>query len=70
MDGGIGKLYAHQAELAECAWQGRDAVISTGTSSGKSLGYQLPILTRLAEDQTACARGLCDGGGQSGIGLL
>ena len=55
MDGGIGKLYAHQAELAECAWQGRDAVISTGTSSGKSLGYQLPILTRLAEEQTACA---------------
>lgn len=55
MDGGIGKLYAHQAELAECTWQGRDAVISTGTSSGKSLGYQLPILTRLAEDQTACA---------------
>lgn len=55
VDGGIGKLYAHQAELAECAWQGRDAVISTGTSSGKSLGYQLPILTRLAEDQTACA---------------
>ena len=30
-------------------------VISTGTSSGKSLGYQLPILSRLAQDDTACA---------------
>ncbi|MBK4165904.1 DEAD/DEAH box helicase [Corynebacterium macginleyi] len=55
VEGGINKLYTHQAKLAECAWQGRDAVISTGTSSGKSLSYQLPILTRLAEDQTACA---------------
>ena len=30
-------------------------VVSTGTSSGKSLGYQLPVLTALAQDPTACA---------------
>ena len=54
-DGGVGKLYSHQAELAQAAWAGEDAVISTGTSSGKSLGYQLPILSRLAQEPTACA---------------
>ena len=55
VDGGVGKLYSHQAELAQAAWAGEDAVISTGTSSGKSLGYQLPILSRLAQEPTACA---------------
>ena len=55
VEGGVGKLYSHQAELAQAAWAGEDAVISTGTSSGKSLGYQLPILSRLAQEPTACA---------------
>ena len=55
VEGGVGKLYRHQAELAQAAWEGEDAVISTGTSSGKSLGYQLPILSRLAQEPTACA---------------
>lgn len=52
---GVGKLYAHQVTVAQAAWKGRDVVISTGTSSGKSLGYRLPILSRLAQDPTACA---------------
>nr|VDG62152.1 ATP-dependent helicase [Streptococcus thermophilus] len=47
--------YSHQAESAQLAWDGRDVVVATGTSSGKSLGYQLPVLTTLAEDPTACA---------------
>ncbi|WP_068801385.1 DEAD/DEAH box helicase [Corynebacterium phoceense] len=55
VDASISAPYAHQAQLADAAWAGRDAVIATGTSSGKSLGYQLPILTRLAEDSTTCA---------------
>lgn len=55
VEGGVGKLYRHQAELAQAAWEGEDAVIATGTSSGKSLGYQLPILSRLAQEPTACA---------------
>ncbi|WP_293771947.1 DEAD/DEAH box helicase [uncultured Corynebacterium sp.] len=54
-DAGITSLFTHQARVAEAAWAGRDVVVSTGTSSGKSLGYQLPILTRLAQDPTACA---------------
>ncbi|MDO5031877.1 DEAD/DEAH box helicase [Corynebacterium sp.] len=54
-DTGITQLYSHQAQVAEAAWQGHDVVVATGTSSGKSLGYLLPILTRLCEDPTACA---------------
>lgn len=54
-DHGINRLWTHQAETAEAAWAGQDVVVSTGTSSGKSLGYQLPILTRLAQEPTACA---------------
>ena len=52
---GAAKLYAHQVAVAQAAWEGRDVVVSTGTSSGKSLGYRLPILSRLAQDPTACA---------------
>lgn len=51
----ITDLYSHQAECAQLAWEGHDVVVATGTSSGKSLGYQLPILSALAEDQTATA---------------
>ncbi|MEY6435319.1 DEAD/DEAH box helicase [Corynebacterium pseudotuberculosis] len=52
---GIQRLYAHQQEVAHNAWEKIDTVIATGTSSGKSLGYQLPILSCLAYDSTACA---------------
>lgn len=52
---GVSKLYAHQVAVAEAAWSGQDVVVATGTSSGKSLGYRLPILTALAQDPTACA---------------
>ena len=46
-------LYTHQARCAQLAWEGTDVVVATGTSSGKSLGYQLPVLTTLATDPTA-----------------
>lgn len=55
VDSGISRLFSHQVECAQLAYDGIDVVVATGTSSGKSLGYQLPILTTLAEDQTACA---------------
>ncbi|WP_342318892.1 DEAD/DEAH box helicase [Corynebacterium mayonis] len=54
-DAGITRLYSHQAQTAHIAWARRDVVVATGTSSGKSLGYQLPVLTALAQDPTACA---------------
>lgn len=52
---GISRPYLHQAAGAEHAWAGRDVVVATGTSSGKSLSYQLPVLSRLAADPRACA---------------
>ena len=55
LDASITRLYTHQARTAQLAWEGRDVVVATGTSSGKSLGYQLPVLTALARDETACA---------------
>lgn len=42
---GIERLWSHQAATAELAHQGRDVVAATGTASGKSLGYLLPVLT-------------------------
>jgi DEAD/DEAH box helicase domain-containing protein len=50
---GIGSPWAHQVEAAELAYAGRHVVISTGTASGKSLAYQLPILNALATDLRA-----------------
>ncbi|STC69455.1 DEAD/DEAH box helicase [Corynebacterium pilosum] len=55
IDEGVDRLYSHQVQCAEAAWAGQDVVISTGTSSGKSLGYLLPVLSHLAADPTACA---------------
>src|SRR3954464_12818273 len=36
-------LWAHQAEAVDHARAGRSVVVATGTASGKSLCYQLPI---------------------------
>lgn len=50
---GIAAPWSHQAEAAERAWTGRHVVVSTGTASGKSLAYQLPVLNALATDPRA-----------------
>jgi DEAD/DEAH box helicase domain-containing protein len=52
---GISEPWSHQAEAADLAHDGRHVVVSTGTASGKSLAYQLPILTALAADPRARA---------------
>jgi DEAD/DEAH box helicase domain-containing protein len=52
---GISGPWSHQAEAANLAHDGRHVVVSTGTASGKSLAYQLPILTALAADPRARA---------------
>src|SRR5699024_5869699 len=54
-DAGVPRPWRHQAETAEHARAGRNVVVSTGTASGKSLGYQMPVLTTLAEDPRATA---------------
>jgi DEAD/DEAH box helicase domain-containing protein len=54
-DCGVAAPWAHQAEAASHAYEGRHVVISTGTASGKSLAYQLPVLSRLAAGEKAKA---------------
>ena len=52
-DRGISAPWSHQLEAAELAHAGRNVVVSTGTASGKSLAYQLPVLNTLATDPRA-----------------
>lgn len=52
---GISSLWSHQRAAADAAWQGQDVILATGTSSGKSLAYLLPILSRLAAEKQATA---------------
>ncbi|MFC5938733.1 DEAD/DEAH box helicase [Corynebacterium choanae] len=52
---GIGQLYRHQAATAEYAFSGQHVIVATGTASGKSLGYQLPMMEALIADPAACA---------------
>jgi DEAD/DEAH box helicase domain-containing protein len=51
---GVERPWSHQAAAADLAWHGRPVVLATGTASGKSLGYQLPVLSALVDgDATA-----------------
>lgn len=52
---GVTALWSHQSEAAEFARLGRHVVVATGTASGKSVAYQLPILQELAENPRARA---------------
>ena len=47
-------LWSHQAEALESAWE-RTTITTTGTASGKSLGFQLPALEILSRDSRARA---------------
>ncbi|HVL99933.1 MAG TPA: DEAD/DEAH box helicase [Egibacteraceae bacterium] len=52
---GVGSLYTHQAEALEHVRSGRSVIVATGTASGKSLCYQLPLLETLVRDDRATA---------------
>lgn len=52
---GIKRLYAHQADSFQRARAGENIVIVTGTASGKTLCYNLPVLDALSEDPKARA---------------
>src|SRR6201988_131977 len=52
-DRGISSPWVHQVAAADLAHAGHHVVISTGTASGKSVAYQLPILNALATDPRA-----------------
>jgi DEAD/DEAH box helicase domain-containing protein len=50
---GITSLWSHQREAADLAHSRRHVVMATGTASGKSLGYLLPVLSAVAEGSSA-----------------
>ena len=47
---GIHSLYSHQAQAWESARAGENVVLATGTASGKTLGYTLPVLAAWLEN--------------------
>lgn len=47
---GITRFYAHQSQAINSLHAGRNVVVATSTSSGKSLIYQLPVLHALEQD--------------------
>lgn len=50
---GITQFYSHQAEAINNLYDGHNVIVSTSTSSGKSLIYQVPMLHELEKDPTS-----------------
>uniref|UniRef100_A0A8I6Y4G3 Uncharacterized protein n=1 Tax=Hordeum vulgare subsp. vulgare TaxID=112509 RepID=A0A8I6Y4G3_HORVV len=51
----VTRLYAHQAQAVRAAVAGKHVVVSTSTSSGKSLCYNVPVLESVVSSPEACA---------------
>jgi DEAD/DEAH box helicase domain-containing protein len=47
---GIEALYGHQAAAWEAAARGEHVIVTTGTASGKTLAFNLPVLDALARE--------------------
>jgi DEAD/DEAH box helicase domain-containing protein len=47
---GVESLYAHQAEAWEAAARGEHLIVTTGTASGKTLAFNLPVLDALTRE--------------------
>lgn len=52
---GITRFYVHQAQAINAARAGHNVIITTGTASGKTLCYNIPVLEAMAEDWRARA---------------
>lgn len=52
---GVEKLYTHQALAINAARRGQHVILSTGTASGKTLAYNVPVLEAVLEDRRARA---------------
>jgi len=55
LQSGISRLYLHQARAWDSLQSGEHPVIVTGTASGKTLCFDLPVLDRLLKDPQARA---------------
>jgi len=47
---GIDQLYTHQVKAWEAAARGEHLIVTTGTASGKTLAFNLPVLDALARE--------------------
>jgi DEAD/DEAH box helicase domain-containing protein len=47
---GVAELFTHQAEAWEAAKRGEHMIVTTGTASGKTLAFNLPVLDALARN--------------------
>src|SRR5271167_177793 len=52
---GVTRLYTHQADAVGAVRAGESVIVTTGTASGKTLCYALPVLEALTRDPTARA---------------
>jgi DEAD/DEAH box helicase domain-containing protein len=52
---GVSTLYTHQLEAWEASGRGEHLIVTTGTASGKTLAFNLPVLDSLARDPHARA---------------
>jgi len=52
---GIHRLYTHQAESFQAASEGKDFVVVTPTASGKTMCYNLPVLSAILKNPDARA---------------
>ena len=50
MDGGNYPLYTHQAEMLINALQGKNCVVTSGTGSGKTESFLLPLFAQIAKE--------------------
>ncbi|KAA1068597.1 hypothetical protein PGT21_019526 [Puccinia graminis f. sp. tritici] len=51
---GITRLYFHQARAIDLLSEGSNVIVTTSTSSGKSLIYQIPMLQALENSHSSC----------------
>src|SRR5207253_2271138 len=47
---GVASLFTHQAEAWAAAARGEHVIVTTGTASGKTLAFNLPVLDALARE--------------------
>jgi DEAD/DEAH box helicase domain-containing protein len=52
---GVDRLYTHQRSAWEATHRGENVLVATGTASGKSLAFNLPVLDGIARDRKARA---------------
>lgn len=66
---GVNALWRHQVEAAEAAFGGRHVAVATGTASGKTLAYLVPVLAATLDGRLGWAAASGGGGVRGRLGL-